>query len=233
MPIKKAMILAAGRGDRLRPLTDTTPKPLIKVGDRSLIEHHLLSLADSGILEVVINLSYLGEQIKEFLGNGEQYGLRIAYSIEPNGPLETAGGIQKALPLLGDSPFLVVNGDIRCPLDFQSLGLSSSMNMHLVTVSNPSHHPDGDFWLDDTVEPAKLVAADSAHSRCTKVTFSGIGIYRPALFHPLTPGVAPLAPLIHQQIATGRVSAELYSGYWADVGTADRLAEARAWESRL
>jgi len=227
------MILAAGRGERLRPLTDITPKPMIKVGDKRLIEHHLVALANSGILEVVINLSYLGEQIMEFLGDGERYGLYIQYSFEQNGPLETAGGIQKALPLLGDSPFLVINGDVRCTLDFRLLNLPTDSSMHLVMVPNPSHHPDGDFWLDDSRNPAKLAAAQSSDLAFKKVTFSGIGIYQPGVFRDLSPGVAPLAPLIHEQIAHGEITAELFHDYWADVGTIDRLSEARAWESRL
>ena len=233
MPIKKAMILAAGRGDRLRPLTDITPKPLIKVGARSLIEHHLVALANCGILEVVINLSHLGEQISNFLGNGQKYGLNIRYSVEQDSPLETAGGIRKALPLLGDSPFLVINGDVRCTLDFQSLKPPGNANMHLIMVPNPPHHPEGDFWLDNSFRPAKLVAAQSPDSAYSKVTFSGIGIYKPQVFHNLSPGIAPLAPLIHQQIAAGQITAELFNGYWSDVGTMDRLTAARAWESKL
>lgn len=233
MLVKKAMILAAGRGQRLRPLTDTTPKPLIQVGSRSLIEYHLISLANIGVSEVIINLAHLGDQIQQSLGNGEQFGLNILYSLESEGALETAGGIRHALPLLGDMPFLVINGDIRCDLDLSQVQLGNTKNMHLVMVPNPQHHPDGDFWLDQTEIPATLYDGNNGVSTRRKVTFSGIGLYRPSLFSSLPPGPAPLAPVIQKQITEARVSAQLYEGYWTDVGTIERLEQARLRESKL
>ena len=219
----KAMILAAGRGERMRPLTDTTPKPLLMAGGKSLIAWHLERLAASGFRDVVINHAHLGSQIEAALGNGSAFGLNIRYSPEPPGALETAGGIATALPLLGDSPFLVVNGDVLTDIDFTALRAVAPMLdgitrlAHLVLVDNPPHHPDGDFAL----------AADGRVSARPALTFSGVGVYHPALFADTPAGrPARLAPLLRQAMAAGQVSGCHHSGLWLDVGTPERLAEA-------
>ncbi len=216
-----AMILAAGRGERMRPLTDHTPKPLLEVGGKPLIVWHIERLAHAGITDLVINHAHLGEQIESSLGDGSKFGVNIQYSDEGTA-LETAGGIAFALPLLGDAPFAVVNGDIWCDYDFarlasQAIALETSGDtVHLVMVDNPSQHPDGDFGLLDGR------VAESA----PKLTFSGIGIYRPELFaHIPHASKAPLAPLLYEQIATGKVSGEHHTGKWTDVSTPQRLAE--------
>jgi MurNAc alpha-1-phosphate uridylyltransferase len=209
------MILAAGRGERMRPLTDVTPKPLLPVAGKPLIVWHLERLARAGFHEIVINHAHLGDQIKALLGDGAAWGMRIAYSAEPRGALETAGGIANALHLLGDDPFLVVNGDIFCDWDF-ARARSGDALAHLVLVDNPPHHPDGDFMLDGT----KVGPGGTA-----KLTFSGIGIYRPELFAGIARGQpAKLAPLLREAMATGRVTGEKYAGRWEDVGTPERLA---------
>lgn len=217
------MILAAGRGERMRPLTDHTPKPLLPVGGKPIIVWHIEQLVRAGINELVINHAHLGHQIETALGDGSQYGARIRYSPEASA-LETAGGIAYALPLLGDEPFTVINGDIFCDYDFSRLAVHAAALMlsgdsaHLVLTDNPEQHPNGDFHLCDG---RILPAADSF-----KLTFSGIGIYRPELFADIPRGsVAPLAPLLRQQIALGKVSGEHHRGWWVDVGTPQRLAE--------
>jgi len=204
----KAMILAAGRGERMRPLTDTTPKPLLKVGDRTLIEHHLLALARAGFREVVVNTGHLGAQIEAALGGGDRYGVRIIYSREDAAILDTGGGIYNALPLLGSAPFLVVNGDVFTDFAFERLPADPVGLAHLVLVPNPPQHPQGDFALQGAA---------------ARFTFSGIGVYRPQLFADCRPGVFPLAPLLRQAMAAGQVSGELYEGMWRDVGTPARL----------
>ncbi len=218
----RAMILAAGRGERMRPLTDHTPKPLLAAGGKPLIVWHIERLADAGITELVINHAHLGEQIERALGDGAQFGVRISYSPEHPSALETAGGIAHALHLLGKEPFAVVNGDIYCDYDFARLpqcasALQSGSDMtHLVLVNNPPHHPEGDFGLQSN----RVV--DGA----PRLTFSGIGVYSPALFHHLDRNAAaPLAPLLRAQIAAGRVSGEHHTGRWVDVGTPQRLEE--------
>jgi MurNAc alpha-1-phosphate uridylyltransferase len=219
----KAMILAAGRGDRLRPHTDATPKPLLEVAGKPLIQWHIEALAAGGISELVINHAWLGDQIATALGDGTTFGVHIAYSPEPEGALETGGGIFQALPLLagdageGDAPFLVVNGDVLTDIDFARLPHNIAGLAHLVMVPNPAHHCDGDFCLH-----GDRVTLDSG----PRLTFSGIGLYRPSLFAGCRPGVFPLAPLLSEAIAHGQVSGELHSGLWIDVGTAERLAEA-------
>lgn len=220
------MILAAGRGERMRPLTDVLPKPLLRAGGKALIEYHLMNLVKSGFPDVVINHAWLGSMIEDALGEGDRYGIRIHYSRESSG-LETAGGIANALTLLAGTesrqPFLVVNGDIYCEYDFSRLlpllvqmqTRPDQMQAHLVLVDNPPHHAGGDFSLD-----AGMVIPASHHS----LTFSGIGLYQPALFDGIAPGTpARLAPLLHQAIADQRVSGEHYHGMWMDVGTPDRL----------
>jgi len=213
----KAMILAAGRGERMRPLTDRTPKPLLPVAGKPLIVWHIERLARAGFRELVINHAHLGSEIEALLGEGDTWNVTIRYSAEPPGALETAGGIAQALPLLGDAPFLVVNGDIFCDWDFSraQTALRDGMLAHLVLVDNPPHHPVGDFSL----EAGKVGAGGTA-----RLTFAGIGIYRPALFAGIPRGsVAPLAPLLHEAIRAGQVSGELHGGRWVDVGTPERL----------
>ena len=220
------MILAAGRGERMRPLTDHTPKPLLPVAGRPLIVWHLERLAAAGFREVVINHAHLGEQIEMLLGDGSAWGLRIAYSPEPPGALETAGGIANALPLLGaDEPFLVINGDIFCdwsPAQAKS-SLKSGDLLHLVLVPNPAHHPQGDFSLLGTRVGADATAFNNAGAICT---FAGIGVYRPEVFSGIARGQpAKLVPLLRAAMAQGRASGELHVGRWVDVGTPQRLVE--------
>jgi len=218
------MILAAGRGERMRPLTDLTPKPLLPVGGKPLIVWHLERLAQAGLREVVINHAHLGAQIETALGDGSRWGLSIRYSAEPEGPLETAGGIANALPLLGDGEaFLVINGDIFCDWDVTraATALGAGELAHLVLVPNPPQHPRGDFSLTGTKVGADITAAGAQ-----VCTFSGIGIYRPQLFAGIGRGErAQLAPLLRQAMAAGKVSGELHAGRWTDVGTPQRLAE--------
>ena len=213
----KALILSAGRGERMRPLTDDTPKPLLRAGDRALIEYHLDALALAGIRDIVINLSYLGEQIRAALGDGTRYGVRIAYSDEGPRALETGGGIFNALPLLGSEAFLVVNGDIWTDYRYDELPAPPAGLAHLVMVSNPTHHPHGDFVL----EHGNLY--DKPED--TRLTFSGIGVYQPTLFADCTPGAFPLAPLLRRAMANDKISGEHYRGEWLDIGTPARLAE--------
>jgi MurNAc alpha-1-phosphate uridylyltransferase len=213
------MLLAAGRGERMRPLTDHTPKPLLQVGGKSLILWHIENMARAGICDLVINHAYLGHQIEAALGDGGQFDVRIRYSAE-NPVLETAGGIANALALLGDAPFAIINSDIYCDYDFVQLPelaaalRASGDTAHLVLVNNPAHHPNGDFGLIS----GRVVNNAPAY------TFSGIGIYQPALFVNIPRGtIAPLAPLLRAQIALGKVSGEHYRGRWLDVGTPQRL----------
>lgn len=209
------MILAAGRGERMRPLTDRTPKPLLPVAGKPLIVWHLERLTRAGFRDIVINHAHLGEQIEALLGDGAAWGANIRYSPEPPGALETAGGIANALPLLGDEPFLVVNGDIFCDWDFTPAHAIAFDLAHLVLVDNPPQHPDGDFSLT-----AGIVGLDAP-----KLTFSGIGVYRPALFDGIVRGQpAKLAPLLREAIAAGRIGGEHHAGRWEDVGTPARLA---------
>lgn len=212
----KAMILAAGRGERMRPLTDHIPKPLLKVGGKPLIVWHLERLAKAGFKEVVINHAHLGEQIEQALGDGSQWGLHINYSPERIA-LETAGGIANAMPLLGADPFLVVNGDTFTEIDFGVLthALKANNHAHLVLVSNPPQHPNGDF----AIEAGRLKNIGEQ-----MLTFSGVGVYHPGLFASVTRGEpAKLAPLLRQAIAESKATAEYYQGVWHDIGTPERL----------
>ncbi len=231
------MILAAGRGERMRPLTDRIPKPLLIAGGKPLIVWHIENLVRAGIREIVINHAHLGGQIEERLGDGRRFGAEIRYSAEESA-LETAGGIANALPLLGDSPFAVVNGDIYCDYDFSRL-LEAEEDLtarddvaHLVLVNNPAHHPEGDFLLQgNRIAPPPLNPQSSIlNHEVLFLTFSGIGIYSPALFCGIQRGCrAPLAPLLREQIALGRAGGEHHKGVWVDVGTPERLASLDAY----
>ncbi len=208
------MILAAGRGERMRPLTDHTPKPLLMVGGIPLIEHSIHRLRAAGYGDLVINLGHHGEQIATRLGDGTRLGVSIRYSREPPGALETAGGIRQALTMLGADPFLVVNGDVWCDHPLERPDLPAATQAHLVLVDNPDHHPAGDFALED--HAVRL-------SGPMHYTFSGIGWYRPALFADLPPGRQALAPVLCDAIAAGRIRGEHYRGTWIDIGTPERL----------
>ncbi len=212
----RAMILAAGRGERMRPLTDHIPKPLLEVGGRPLIQYHVEALARAGIVDLVVNHAHLGEQIEAFLGDGSRWGVSITYSPEPPGALETGGGIFNALPLLGAAPFLVINGDIWSDYDLSQVACPTGMLAHLILVGNPTHNPSGDFHLQDGV-----ISNDGAG----RLTFSGIGVYSPGLFSKCEAGAFPLAPLLREAAAIGRVSGEQHLGGWIDVGTPQRLEE--------
>jgi N-acetyl-alpha-D-muramate 1-phosphate uridylyltransferase len=212
----KAMLLAAGRGERMRPLTDACPKPLLPVAGRPLIERHLQRLAATGIREVVINTSWLGAQIPAALGRGERWGLSIAYSAEPWPALETGGGILRALPLLGAAPFLLVNGDVYADADLGALALQPGDLAQLLLVPNPAHHAQGDFRLDGS-----RITENSGE----KLTYAGISILTPELFAGCTPGKFPLAPLLFAARDAGRLGGQRHDGYWLDVGTTGRLAE--------
>jgi N-acetyl-alpha-D-muramate 1-phosphate uridylyltransferase len=214
----KAMVLAAGRGERMRPLTDHTPKPLLLVGGKPLIAWHLEALAQAEIRDVIVNLSWLGSQIRSALGDGRQFGVRIQYSEEGSPPLETGGGIFRALPLLGPAPFVVVNGDTFTDIDPGALRLSAAADACLVMVTNPAQHPQGDFVLDG--ERLRLGAGPT-------LTYSGIGIFRPALFAGCTDGPFPLLPLLKRAIAAGRLQGQHHTGQWLDIGTPERLAALR------
>jgi MurNAc alpha-1-phosphate uridylyltransferase len=214
----KAFILAAGRGERMRPLTDHTPKPLLEAGGKPLIVWHLERLAAAGFRDIVINHAHLGCMIEKTLGDGSQWGLRIQYSPEPPGALETAGGIANALPLLDDQPFLVVNGDVYCDMDFCHFSGSTATGPHLVMVANPPHHAGGDFSLDGN----RLIHANGEQT----LTYAGIGVFAPSFFAEVKPGtVMKLRPLLDAAIAAGTLTGERFAGRWVDVGTPQRLAE--------
>jgi MurNAc alpha-1-phosphate uridylyltransferase len=213
----KAMILAAGKGERMRPLTLHTPKPLVRAGGVPLIEYHLGALQEAGFHDVVINHAWLGQQIEDYLGDGDRLGLRITYSPEGE-PLETGGGIFRALPLLGDKPFVVVNGDIWTDYNFKSLRVPLAGLAHLVLINNPAHHPGGDFSLVDGQ------VRDSGDAG-TRLTYSGIAILHPRLFAGCKDGAFKLAPLLRAAMEQGQVTGEHFTGRWVDVGTHERLAE--------
>lgn len=218
----RAMLLAAGRGERLRPITDTLPKPLVEVAGKALIVYQLEALARAGIVEVVINLSWLGERIRAALGDGSRYGVRITYSEEGPVPLEAGGGIQRALPFLGEAPFLVVNSDIWIDLDFSRFtSWNDAADAHLVLAPNPPHHPRGDFGLEGDVVVERAV---------DRFTYTGVGVYRPQLFEGSSPGKFPLLPLLKRAIAARRLRGEVHRGEWLDIGSPDRLAALDARE---
>lgn len=216
----RAMILAAGRGERMRPLTDHCPKPLLKVAGKPLLVFHVEKLVAIGVTDIVINHAWLGQQIVEQIKDGREYGANIVYSAEPEGALETAGGIINALPLIGDEPFIAVNGDIWTDYDFARLPEDIGQSLaHLVLVDNPEHNPEGDFAIcggkiDDNAQP--------------KFTYSGIAVYRPDLFAREQPGRAPLPPVWRKYMADGLIAGEKYDGLWTDVGTEQRLEQLRS-----
>ena len=222
----KAFILAAGRGERMRPLTDHTPKPLLYAGGKPLIAWHLERLSACGFREVVINLAHLGDKIEAALGDGRRFGLSIRYSPEPPGALETAGGIAQARALLGDAPFLLVNGDVWCDWDFRrapAIAARTDLSAplaHLVLVNNPPHHAHGDFCLDG----AHVRFADAGPG--PTLTYAGTGVFSPAFFAGVAPGtVMKMRPLLDAAIARGTLTGEHHRGGWVDVGTPERLAE--------
>ena len=216
MTIRRAMIFAAGRGERMRPLTDDVPKPLLHVGGRSLIERHLENLAAAGVREVVINTSYLAAQFPAALGDGSRWNLRIDYSHEGAEPLETGGGIKHALPLLGDAPFIAVSADIVSDYDYARLPAEPDGLAHLVMVPNPEFHPHGDFWLDGT-----RLNEDGAGLR---LTFANIGVYRPALVAGETAARFKLLPMFQRAMRARRLDGERHAGFWRNVGTPPQLA---------
>ncbi len=214
----KAMILAAGRGERMRHLTENTPKPLLKIADKALIEYSLEGLVNAGFTKIVINVAYLGQQIQEYCGDGSRWGVSIQYSDEGETALETAGGIAKALPLLGEKPFLVVNADILFDYPLAELRNKQVDWAHLVMIDNPPHHPQGDFCLQ----------ADGTLSEQgePKYTFSGIGVYHPAMFADLQVGQPlKLRPVLNLAMQQQRISGEYFNGLWLDIGTPERLQE--------
>lgn len=214
--ITHALIFAAGRGERMRPLSDATPKPLLVAGGKRLIEWHLERLAAAGVRQVVMNTSHLAEQFPAALGDGARWNLRIDYSYEGPEPLETGGGMLRALPLLGARPFIAVNGDIWTDFDFSTLPQNPAGLAHIVLVDNPAHHPHGDFMLCDGC------VHDQGEPR---LTFSGIGVYRPELLDGQQPGRYSVVPSLRAAMHVGRVSGEHFRGGWSDVGTADRLRD--------
>lgn len=212
--MKTAMILAAGRGERLRPITDSIPKALCKMHARPLIEYHVINLARAGFQRVVINHAYLGGQIRQYLGNGTRWGIEIYYAPEPPGGLETGGGIFNALSLLGDKPFLTVNADIFTDYNFITPILPINSQVHLILVKNPSYCTQGDFGLS----PAGLLDNNNR-----QYTFSGIAYYQPALFHDLQPGRYSITPILRELATTGHATGEIYQGMWFDIGDPERL----------
>jgi MurNAc alpha-1-phosphate uridylyltransferase len=217
MTIRSALIFAAGRGERLRPLTDATPKPLLQAGGRRLIEHHLEKLAAIGVERVVINTSHLAEQFPAALGDGSRWGLSIRYSHEGPQPLETGGGMRRALPLLGDAPFVAVSADIVSDYNYAALPAEPDGLAHLVMVPNPDFHPDGDFWLD-----AGRLNEDGAGMR---LTFGNIGVYRPELVSGEADGRFKLLPMYRRAMREGRLSGERFDGFWRNIGTPQQLRE--------
>ena len=214
----RAMILAAGRGERLRPLTDTKPKPLLEVAGRPLIAHHLERLASAGFREVVINLAHLGDMIRDTLGDGTHWGLNLHYSQEPEGALDTGGGIKQALPLLGESPFAVINGDIFSHYPLGRLRAIKCDHAHLVLVPNPEHNPGGDFALD-----GGYIASNGE----PRHTFSGISVYHPLFFASVPDGRFSIVPLLRKAAARQQVTGEIFKGEWHDIGTVERLETLR------
>lgn len=220
----RAMILAAGQGKRMRPLTDTHPKPLLPVAGKPLLQHHVEALARAGFTELVINHARFGDRIEEFLADGAALGVKIHYSAEGNSPLGTGGGIKQALPLLGEEPFLVINGDIWTDFPLNTLSRTFPGQAHLVLVPNPAHHPQGDFALQD---------GDVSDSGQPRYTFSGIGVYRSSLFNSIKQRVFPLGPVLRQAMQNRQVTGELHRGHWFDIGTPARLAALESYLAKI
>ena len=214
----RAMILAAGKGERMRPLTLVKPKPLLEVHGIPLIEHHIINLKKAGFDDIVINVSWLAQQIMQKLGNGEKFGVKIRYSFEGDEPLETGGGIFKALNLIGEEPFLVVNADVYTSINFKDINLKTDYLAHLVLVKNPKHNPKGDFSL----AKSSLLSFDSENP---KFTYSGIGIYHPALFKDCQIGKFSVVPLLKNAMLEKQVSGQYFEAEWDDIGTIERLME--------
>ncbi len=212
------MILAAGRGERLRPLTDEVPKSLVEIGGQTLLELHLMRLRDAGIRDVVINLGWLGEQIVDRIGSGSQYGMTVLYSDEREHVLETGGGIQRALPMLGDAPFLVINADIYTDMELPKTSLSDHDLGHLMLVPNPDYRDGGDFDCCD---------GRIRNSEAASHTFSGIAVYHPKFLADEAPGRFSLAPLLRRAADADRLAGQVYEGLWLDIGTPQRLDNAR------
>ena len=210
----RAMLLAAGRGERLRPLTDKVPKSLVEVRGETLLERHLANLSGAGIRSVVINLGWLGDRIVERVGSGGHYGLDVLYSQEGGNVLETGGGIHKALPMLGDGPFLVINADIYTDMPVPRIELADEHVGHLVMVPSPVYRDGGDFDIEDGL---------IRNGETQRLTFSGVAMYRPAFFDGCEPGRFPLAPMLREAADNGLLSGSLYEGLWADIGTPERL----------
>ncbi len=210
----RAMVLAAGRGERLRPLTDEVPKSLVEVRGKSLLERHLASIHAAGVRTVVINLGWLGDKIVERVGSGRRYGLNVLYSQEGENILETGGGIHNALPMLGDEPFLVINADIFTDMPVPVITLADQHIGHLVMVPSPEYRDGGDFDIEDGL---------IRNGETQRLTFSGVAMYRPSFFDACEPGRFPLAPMLREAADNGQLSGSLYDGVWADIGTPERL----------
>lgn len=225
-PVRRAMILAAGRGERMRPLTDTQPKPMLEIAGKPLIFYHLEKLVAAGVEEVVINHAWCGEVMQEAIGDGQQFGLNVCWSAEPAGGLETAGGIVRALPMLGSAPFLVVNGDVWSDFDYAKLDTLANHDLgHLVLVRNPQHHPDGDF----TLQGVRLGLPESEQqSGLPTFTFAGISLLSPQLFAGMDDSYCKLKPLFERAIASQQLSGRVHDQQWCDVGTPARYAELNA-----
>lgn len=209
-----AMILAAGKGERMMPLSQKTPKPLLQAGGKPLIQYHIEALVAANVSRIVINTGRLGEQIEAWFGNGSRYGVELLYSHEGVEPLGTGGGICRALPLLGADPFWLVNGDVWTDFDYSKIPVNIADQAHLILVDNPQHNPDGDFILSGS--RVMLVGQP-------RLTYSGIGLYQPGLFMSATEPLFSLVPLLKQAIGLGQVSGQHYSGNWFDIGTPERL----------
>lgn len=214
----RAMLLAAGRGERLRPITDDTPKALVEVDGKSLLEHHFDRLRSAGVRTVVINLGWLGRKIVERIGSGSRYGLEVVYSVEGDDVLETGGGIHKALPILGAEPFYVINADIFTDMPLPVVELGEGLLGHLVMVPKPDYRSRGDF---------DVVDGRIRNAEAPQLTFSGVAIYRPTFFAGCEAGRFPLAPLLREAADEGTLGGTVYEGYWDDIGTPERLAAAR------
>jgi MurNAc alpha-1-phosphate uridylyltransferase len=222
--IRTAMIFAAGRGERMRPLSDATPKPLLRIGGKMLIEHHLEKLAAIGVQEIVINTSHLAEHFPAALGDGSRWRVRIRYSYEGEKPLETGGGIKNALPLLGDAPFIGVSADIVSDYDYAKLPAEPSGLAHLVMVPNPEFHPRGDFFLDGS----RLNEEDSGE----RLTFANIAVYRPELVAGESATYFKLLPIYQRAMREGKLSGERFDGFWTNIGTPEQLRDALSYPAR-